>query len=119
MIRSKLETIKKWYNNNLGKIVLLFFVVVFFTTSIAYIPYLNIILRSSVGILISLVTFYLLFPPSLKTLTYICLTVILLSFIFVVLKLNFVIDLLGGLIFLLLIFMLINFAKDFYKREKA
>ena len=118
MIKTKFENINKWYNKNLGKIVLLFLVVVFFTTSIAYIPYLNIILRSSMGILISLIVFYLLFPPPTKFLTFLCIMVLFLSYISVVLRVNFILDWLGSLIFLLLIFMITNFANDLHKREK-
>jgi|SRR3989344_4539493 len=115
----RLESIKKWYNNNLGRMVLLFFVVIFFTTSVAYIPYFNIILRSSVGIVISLITFYLLFPPPTKILASIFIVVLFLSYIFVILKLNFALDSIGGLLFFLLVLMFINYIKDTYKKERA
>lgn len=113
-----IEDIKKWYMDNLGKLVLLFFVVVFFTTSVAYIPYLNIIIRSSIGILISLVTLYLLFPPPTKVLVFISGATLSLSYIFVMLKINFIVDLLGSLLFLLLLLTLINYIRDINDKKK-
>src|SRR3972149_1768466 len=117
MINTIFEEIKKWYLRNLGKIVFLFLVTVFFTVTIMFIPYLNILLGSSVGILISLVTFYLLFPPPTKVLAYISVIVLFFAYIFVVLQLNFMAELMGNLLFLLLVFIAINYGKSFSRKE--
>ncbi len=117
MTASMFEKIRRWYYRRLGRIVLLFLVVVLFTLTVAYIPYLNVLL-GSLGILVSLITFYILFPPSTKVLIYISVIASFIACMLLLAELNFIVDLIGNLLFLLLIFIFINYGKSIHEQKE-
>jgi len=107
---------KKWYFANLGKIVLLSLVIVLFTVTVSYVPYFNLLLRWS-GILVSIITFYLLFPQSTKTLVILSMVVLFFAFLCTLVKLDSLVEASGSLLMLILIFIAINYGKGFFGKE--
>lgn len=118
MINVQIEKIKKWYNHRLGRIVLLCLIVVFFTTTVIYIPYFNILFGSSTGFLISFIVWYFLFSPSMKTLIFMCMFALVIAFVCTALKLNFLVEISGNILFVLMVFMLINYGRNLDENKK-
>lgn len=118
MTKRKFNQLKKWYFDNLGILVLLLFLFII-STAVVRMPYLNFLFGPSISIPVFLCALYLFFPPSNKTLVFLAVVILIFSFVFVVLRLNFLVELLGGLLFLLIIFMFINYGRSLVEKEKG
>lgn len=113
-----LTRVKNWYLRNMSKLVLLFIVIVVVSVTSAYIPYFNFIISPGVRVLIIFLCIYILFPLSTYTLVAISIVAILLAFIFTFIELDFVAQTLGDLLYLLLVFIFVNYVKTFIKYKK-
>lgn len=107
-----------WYNKNLGKIVFLLLVTVVLTLIVTYVPYLNIVLSSSVGFLLVFLIWYVLFSPSLLVLVVFLLIALLASSVTDYLRLDFISEPLGVIMYVLLMLALGNYIKDFLSRNR-
>lgn len=112
------DNILFWYKNNLGKIVFLLATTVVLTLVVTYVPYLNIIIPVSVGFLISFIIWYILFSPSESLLILFSIVLLTASAVMVIMGLDFLSESLGQIIYLLLILILINDIKEFYKKRQ-
>lgn len=108
----KKNLLKKWYAMNLGKIVFLLLIVVFFALMVVYAPFLNVIITPEIRTGISIVTWYILFSPRTKTILYICFVILVIGFLYTIIGVSSLIDSVGVLLFLLIIFILINYIKE-------
>ena len=113
-----LDKLKEWYFRNISKLVLLFMVIVIVSVTSIYIPYLNFLITPGVRVLIIFLSIYILFPLSTRTLTIIAMEAIALSFISTFIELNFIAEILGEFLYLLLVFVFINYIKTFVKNKK-
>lgn len=109
--------LRNWYLKNISKLVLLFIAVVIVTILVAYIPYVNLIISSARGMLIIFLCFYVLFPFSTRTLVMTSIGIIFFAFIFTLVELDYFAEMLGNLLYLLLIFIFINYMKDLIKNK--
>lgn len=115
MNKNKIQT---WYKDNLGKIVLVFIILVIFTLTTAYIPYLNVLFSPLVGFLIVFLTWYFLFYPPVFVLVYLGIAASGIALIATLLELSFLSEALGEFIYILLILIVINFIKEFASSSK-
>lgn len=106
-----------FYSKNSEKI-LIFTIVILFTLVVVYIPYFNLILSSNVAFFVVSLFWYFLFAPSTKILAIISLIVLFGALVGALMKVNIVPELMGQVVYLLLIFILLNFAKEVLKEEK-
>lgn len=113
-----LNRIKEWYRRSINKLVLLLLVIVIVSVTSTYIPYLNFIITPGIRILIILLCIYMLFPLSTGTLVAISIGAIAFAFVFTFIELDFVAQMLGDLLYLLLVFIFVNYIKDFMKNKK-
>lgn len=113
----KLKNLKNDYKENLDKVVLFFIIIVVFTLTVVYIPYLNILFSLINGLALVVISWYVLFHPSQKTLIIISLIALFFAYGFTFLKIVFIQEMLGNLIFLFLVFILINLIKESIKNE--
>lgn len=113
-----LTGVKNWYLRNMGKLVLLFIVIVVVSVVFAYIPYLNFIISPIIRVLIIFLCIYILFPLSTRTLAAISMGAIVLAFIFTLVELDFIAQMLGDILYLLLVSIFINYVKAFIKDKK-
>ena len=105
------KKIGKWYSNSLGKLLLFFIIVVIVSLMIVYTPYLNFIFTPTLRMFVILVSFYLLFPLSVNKLVIVSFVIVFADCIFVILGIDFVAEALGNLLYLILIFIFINYVK--------
>lgn len=113
-----LTGVKNWYLRNMGKLVLLFIVIVVVSVVFTYIPYLNFIISPVIRTLIIFLCIYILFPLSTRTLAAISMGAIVLAFIFTLVELDFIAQMLGDILYLLLVSIFINYVKTFIKDKK-
>jgi hypothetical protein len=104
--------IKIWYKENLGKIVLLFIILVIFTLTIAYTPYLNILFSPLIEFMIVFIAWYLLFNPTIFILVFIGILVSGITLITTLLRLSLLSDAIGEYIYLLIVLIVISFIKQ-------
>lgn len=112
MKRRRINRLKKWYAMNLGKIVFLLLVVVFFALTVVYVPFLNVIITPEIRTGISIIAWYILFLPRTKTILYICFAILVIGFFYTIVGVSSLIDSVGVLLFLLIIFILMNYIKE-------
>lgn len=106
---------REWYYENLGRILLLFIIIVTFTLAVVYVPYLNIVFSSLVALFIVIFSWYLLFPPSTYLLTIISISMLFFAFVASELQLSMTSEVLGEGIYIFLIFIFINYLKEVNK----
>jgi len=106
-----------WYKNNLGKIVLLFIIIVIFTLSFYYIPYLNIIISPPLSFGFTLMVWYVLFSPSTKIVVILSLSILFISLFFSILRISLFAESIADVLYLFLIFILTNYVKDLWRKN--
>lgn len=111
MNKFDLTALVKAYDKNLKKIVFLLLILVFFTLTVVYIPFLNVFATPIMGFGIFIVMWYILFPPSIKFLVYASLGLIVLAYIATIFEIGILQDAIGQLLFVLAIFIFINYLK--------
>lgn len=107
-----LDQLYRWYAKSLKKIVLLFIIIVVFTLLLIYLPFANLIFTASVGFFITFISWYILFSPGTKILIIISFSVILLSAILTFVELNFFVESLGILLYLMISFISVNLFRE-------
>ncbi len=65
---NKFFLFRNWYNENLGKVVLIFLLAVVFGMLFIYVPFLNLIFGPLISFFILFFLWFVLFPPSIRTL---------------------------------------------------
>ena len=113
-----LARLKNWYLKNISKLVLLFMVIVIASVTSIYIPYLNFIITPGARILIIFLCIYILFPLSTRVLAIVAMGAIALALFFTLIELSFIAELLGNFLYLLLVFVFVNYMKTFIKNKK-
>lgn len=104
--------ILKWYVNNTSKIVFLLFVTVVFTLTFVYIPYINILFSSWIGMLLIYFLWYLLFSPKLDVLLFIGVVTCVVGFIFTILGLAVFSDKVGEFFYFTLLLLFLRLSYD-------
>lgn len=112
MKKSRLEDLKNWYSRSLGKLVFLFLILVFFTLTTVYIPFLNVVTTPSVGFGLFIIGWYMLFSPTTKVIVGISLVTLLIEFLFTFFSVEFLVEAIAEFLFLLLIFIFVNYIKE-------
>lgn len=112
-----MKKMKDWYINNIGKLLLLFIVIVIISLTAVYIPYLSFILSPGIRLFIILLCFYLLFPLSTNKLVFISVIIIFFAFIFTFLEMSFISNFLGDLLYLILVFIFVNYLKSIIRQK--
>lgn len=110
--------IQIWYKENLEKIVLVFIVLVLFTLTTAYIPYLNVFFSPLVGFLIVFLAWYFLFNPAVSALVYLGIVASGIALITTLLELSFLSEAIGEFIYILVALIVINFIKEYLNSSK-
>lgn len=106
-----MEKVIKWYKNSLERIVLFFSIILVVTLVVVYIPYVNIFLSPYIRLFLIFVFFYLLFPLPIKHFVVLALIVLFFTFIAVIFRINQLAIVLGELLYLFLIFILVDLIK--------
>lgn len=106
--KEKVKKIIDWYLNSLGRILLLFIVIVTFTLTVVYVPYINLIFPSIVGLSIVLLFWYLLFPPSTRLLITLSFIFLFFSLLNSLVGLTALSEICGQAIYVFLIFIFVN-----------
>lgn len=101
-----------WYKNNLGQIVFIFLILIFFTLTITYIPFLNLFISPNIGFGISIVAWYVLFMPSTRILTVIAILFLLLGILSTLLSIGVLTEIISKLLFIFLIFIFISYLRE-------
>lgn len=112
-----LDKIKNWYINKIARLLLFFIVIVVVSLTAVYIPYLSFIFSPGLRVFIIFLSFYLLFPLSTSKLVYISIVSICFAFIFTILEMKFMAEPLGELLYLILVFIFINYVKSIFKEK--
>jgi len=107
-----------WYRNNLGKIVFLLAATVISTLTMAYVPYLNIIIPSSVRFLAVFLIWYILFSPSNILLIFFSIILLIIAAIVALIELDSLAETFGIVIYLSLILVFINDIKNFFSKKQ-
>lgn len=116
-MKIKFELLGDWYKKNLGRIVLILIFVVLFTLSLSYIPYLNIFISPTLGFGLSIIVWYVLFHPNTKILISLSFGVLLITMAFSLLRIPFLAESIADVLYLFLIFILINYIGDLVVRN--
>lgn len=109
--------LKNWYYNNIGRLLLFFIIVVIVSLTAAYFPYLSFLFTPAARLLIIFLSLYLLFPLSTNKLVFISVVIIFFAFIFSFLELSFISNSLGDFLYLILVFIFVNYLKSIIKRK--
>lgn len=112
------NNVGNWYRSSLGRIVLLLIVIVIVTLTVAYTPYLNIVISPSTRFLIVFLVWYILFSPSANLLISFCMILLFTAVVTTLLDLDFLSESFGGIIYLLLVLILINYVTSFFQKER-
>lgn len=107
-----LTKIIQWYEQSLKKIVFLLLVLVFFTLTVVYIPFLNVFITPSVGFGILIIVWYILFSPNTKMLVYISLILIGIACVATIFGIDALWNGISQFLFIIIIFILINYLKN-------
>lgn len=107
-----LDNLIAWYKNNLGQILFIFLILVFFTLTITYIPFLNLFISPNIGFGISIIAWYVLFMPSTKILTIVAVVFILIGFLSTAFLIGVLTEAISKLLFLLIIFIFISYIRE-------
>lgn len=113
------ERLDIWYKKNLGKVVLLLIFIVIFTLSLSYIPYLNIFIVPPLSFGLSLIVWYILFSPNTRIVLSLSIGVLLIATMFSLLRIPFLAESIADALYIFLIFILINYIKDFIERKES
>lgn len=106
-----LQKIKKWYLDNIGKLLMFFMVVVTVSLTSAM-PYLSIIFSPARRAFIVLLCLYLLFPLSTAKLVLIAVVAIFFALILTLLEASFISSSIGDFLYFILILIFINYIKS-------
>lgn len=106
-----------WYLKSMSKLVLLFMIIVVASVTSIYVPYLNFLISPGVRMLIIFMTIYILFPLSTRILVGISMGVIAMASIFTFIELAFIAQVMGDLLYLLLVVIFVNYIKNFIKNR--
>lgn len=112
-MKIEFERLNAWYKENLGKIVLLLIFVVVLTLSLSYIPYLNILILPPLNSGLAIIVWYILFFPSNRVILLLSLGVLFISMVFSLLKIHFLAESIADVLYLFLIFILINYTRGY------
>ncbi len=107
-----LKKLTRWYNKNLGKLVFLLITIVFITLTLVYTPFLNVVITPEVRYGICVVVWYILFSPKTKTIILVSLISLGVGIVYTIFGLSSFIDSIGVFIFILIIFIFINYIKE-------
>lgn len=113
------DFLSSWYKKNLGRIVLLLIFVVVFTLSLSYIPYLNIFVSPALGFGLSVIVWYILFYPDTRILVSLSFGVLLVAMLLSLLKIPFLAESIADVLYLFLIFILINYIREFAAKKTS
>lgn len=106
------ERFQEWYEKNFKKVVLLFLIAVIFTLLLVYMPFINLVFTSSLGFLIAVIIWYLLFAPRTRVLVFLAIGIVFLAMILTLTDLAIFSESLGIFLYLLLVFIFFNFLKE-------
>lgn len=106
-----ISALSRWYRGNITWIVVFLIILVFFTVTATYIPYLNVLLTPEIGFGIVFFSWYLIFGPSTSALIAMGVGMLVPAMILAVLQLRSFDDTIGTLLYALLIGLLLNYAK--------
>jgi hypothetical protein len=112
MKKIKLENLTFWYSANLEKLVFLLLVVVLFTLTAIYIPFLNVFITPIVGFVMCMVVWYALFLPNIEVLVCISLIAMLIAIVATFFPIGILLDVASQLLYILIIFILVNFIRE-------
>lgn len=113
-MRTVFKRVIKWYKSNLHKIVLIFIIIVIFTISLLYIPYLNIIISPPLGFGFTTLVWYMLFSPKTRILVMLSIVVLFISLFFSLLRISLFAESVADILYLFLIFILANYVQDLW-----
>lgn len=114
-MKNKINRLVEWYHINLGRIVSLFLLIVVIALLFIYIPFVNIILSPLLSIVIILTFWGILFTPSVKTLVLSALFVLFIDLVLTLFNLDSFAEPLGNILYFLLIFICVNYAKEVFQ----
>lgn len=112
-----ISALSRWYRANISLIVMFLIVLVFFTVTSTYIPYLNVLLTPEVGFGIVFFSWYLIFGPSTNTLITMGGGFLTVAAVLAVLQLSSFDDIIGILLYALLTAILFNYGKEIAKQK--
>lgn len=115
----KLNDLTIWYKKNTAKILLLFIVIVVFTLTITFIPYLNILIFPAAGIGFSFIIWYILFLPGTRVLVTLGLGILFITLSFSLIRMNSIADAIGDIFYLILVFIFFNNLRELFKEKRS
>ena len=107
-----------WYKENLGKIVLIFIILVIFTLTVVYIPYLNVLFSPAIGFLVVFLSWYFLFRPSTYILVILEIIALCIALVSALLEVGFLAEAVGEFLYVSLVLIAFNFITDFFEERK-
>ncbi len=113
----KKQALSAWYKNNIARIVLLLIILVFSTVTVTYIPYFNVFITAEIGMGIAFFSWYVIFWPSTGLLTAIAGALLVISMGLASLRLTSLDDIIGSILYALLVAIFINYAKVMAKQK--
>lgn len=114
-----MNKIYNWYKINLGKILLLSIILIFFTVTVKFIPYFNFLFSSEVGFPIIFIAWHLLFRPSTRLLVFIAWGILSLAFMSSYFQLDIYSSYLGDFLYLELLLILVNYMITAFKDRNS
>lgn len=111
------QSLSDWYEKNIGRIVLLLIILVFSTITVAYIPYLNVFITAEIGMGVAFFSWYVIFWPSTDLLIAMAGAVLVISMGLATLRLSSLDDIMGSILYALLVAILINYGRDMAKQK--
>ncbi|MBI2443222.1 MAG: hypothetical protein HYV40_04940 [Candidatus Levybacteria bacterium] len=116
-MQKRIKRFWEWYNLHVNIVNLFFFITVFFTLTIFYFPYINLIIPSGGGFVFVFVAWYILFLPGTRAIAIFAIAMVVISAVSTFLELDAFAEGIGNVLFLLLILMLVNELKAWRREE--
>lgn len=110
-LKTHFQQISIWYTTNFRKISLLLLILVFFTLTASYVPFLNIFVNPTLGFGVFIFAWYMLFSPSTKLLVLLAIFGLLVSYFASIADLSVLYNSMSQFLFLFLIFIFFNYMK--------
>lgn len=117
-MKKNLTRIKTWYYHNTEKLLIFFMLLVILTLIFVYIPYINIFITSGIGVLLTIILWYLLFSPVTKVFIISAIFFLFFAMIYILLEVYEFADITGDIVYLLLLFILITEAKSYFVKKR-
>ena len=111
------QALSAWYEKNIARIVLFLVILVFSTVTVTYIPYLNVFITAEIGMGIAFFSWYAIFWPSTRLLIAMAVVILVISMGLAALRLTSLDDIIGSILYALLVAILTNYAKDMAKQK--